>query len=113
MTSPISYPYDPTPPKAQAKTPTDVLDYTLSWIEEFGAEGGSPGDSIGAILGITVQPSGSLTATSAAIVLGNQAVMFWASSGTPGMTYIVGISISTYGNRTYTRDLLIPVASEV
>ena len=64
------------------------------------------------IQGITTSPTG-LTIASAAVVLGNQAVLFWASSGQPGVTYKVMVSIITVGGRDYTRELMIPVSRDV
>jgi hypothetical protein len=107
----VSYQYAPTPLESPAKVPEDYLDYTLSWFEEFAEGGGSPGDSIASITSMTVAPTGSLTISSGTIVLSNQAVMFWAASGTINQAYSVSVEILTAQGREYDRTLVIPVVA--
>ena len=110
---PIAYEYAATPATAPAKTSADFLDYTLSWSQEFGPGGGSPGDTIAKVNSLTVAPSGSMVVSAQTIILSNEAVLFWAASGIAGQTYEAILNITTTNNRIYERSLMIPVGDSL
>lgn len=107
----IAYQLAPAPPASPAKAPGDVLDYLLSFAQEFSASGGSPGDTLASITALSVSPTGSLQVASGSIASGGLAVLFWAASGVSGQTYTISVTAQTTGGRTYVREALLPVAS--
>lgn len=108
---PIAYPLLPALPSTTAKAPGDVLDYLFDFTQEFSIGGGSPGDSLSVIDGLSASPSGSLQIASGNIVSGGMAILFWAASGIADLTYTISVTAQTASGRTYVREGLIPVAN--
>jgi hypothetical protein len=100
----------PTPPATPSwplKDPGDTLDYRFDIAP---ALIGNDGDAI-ATLDITIVPAATgdlaLTSTTAD---GARAIL-WLSSGQPGTTYTVTLTIGTQAGRTIARSVLLPVAA--
>ena len=97
----------PAPLSWPLKDPADLLDYQFDIAP---ALSGNDGDAI-ATLDIAISPcaSGDLALTAAAAD-GTRAVI-WLSSGQPGTTYTVTLTIGTQAGRTVARSVLLPVAA--
>lgn len=106
--SSLGYGVAPTPPTSSVKSPVDFLDYLLDFTQEFGSNGGSPGDTLLAVSGISVSPPG-LSISNINIVSGGLAVLFWAASGVVGQTYTITVTATTTAGRIYAREGFIPV----
>lgn len=93
----------PLPPKA----PAAILPYDIDWSAWL-----APGETIAnadvtADAGITVNPSGKSTSTSAGVVT------FWLGGGTIGATYMVTITITTSSGAADSRTIAVSVGTRM
>lgn len=109
-----SYSAAPALPIVTSKATGSVLSYLFDFTQEFALPtgispgGGSPGDSVTAIVSLAASPTG-LVLASAAIALGGNAVSFWAASGAAGQDYLVSLVCGTASGQVYAVSGILPV----
>ena len=100
-------PTPPTTPYWPLKDPGDTLDYQFDIAP---ALIGNDGDSI-STLDITIVPAASGDLALASTTADGTRAVLWLSSGQPGTTYTVTLTIGTQAGRTISRSVLLPVAA--
>ena len=102
-----SAPTPPSTPSWPLKDPGDTLDYQFDIAP---ALFGNDGDAI-ATLDIAISPANIGDLALASTTADGSRAVLWLSSGQPGTTYTVTLTIGTQAGRTIARSVLLPVAT--